>query len=334
MKKAIIVFLMAGILAGNAFAQITFSGSVYAGIQLRSPDGADETIGAVHREGYSPQFNFTGTVARENYGARLDTTFEATADPGRHFTLNGIYGWVNFLDNSVRLTMGKLSNPAWATNLDARLPTHHLDEITGFRVEYNTPIQGLSVGAAFETANYDVETFFQQIIFGANFVHPLFSTVFAYDLGSNGQAIFGFNYTGFPDLTLGIQLRANNLASWDNEFMHFGSLLMHQKIGYRVTRSVFAYLILGQGIYGSPHVDTYLEFTPGVDVRLTPELTGTFRMTIDSPDHFTTTNLTLRPSIEYTLRGPAVLYVEYELRLADMDRATHTFGFGITIRAF
>ena len=338
MKKTIIVFLMTGVLASGAFAQITFSGSAYAGIQLRNPDGADETINTFHREEGSPMFNLTGTVLRDNFGARLDTTFQATADPHTHFSLNGIYGWVDFdgfSDNdSFRLTMGKVSNPAWATNLDARLPTHSLDEITGFRVEYNTPIQGLSVGIAFESTNYDVQTFFEQMIFGATFIHPLFIAVFAYDLGDNGQAIFGFNYIGVPDLVLGMQLRAGNLASWDNELMHFGTLLMHQKVGYRITRSIFAYLILGQGIFGSEHVDTFLEFTPGVDIRFTPNLLGSFRLTVDSSDHFTTTNLTLNPMLEYSLRGPAVLYLEYSLRLDDMDRATHTLGFGITIRAF
>jgi len=334
MKKPLFLILMAGVLAGSAFAQVSFSGEAHAGVQFRNPVGDGETITTTHREYGAPKFDFTATVMRENYGVRLDTTFQMTDNPQDHFSLNGIYGWINFLDNSVRLTVGQMSSPAWVTRLDGRLPEHTLDEITGFRVEYATPIDGLSVGVAFETANYGARQFAEQMIFGANFIHPLFNTVLAYDLGSNGQAIFGFGFTGIPDLTLGIQLRANNLASWDNEFMHFGALTMHQKIGYRITRPLFVYLIMGQRVFGTSHLDTGLEFTPGVDFRFTPDLTGIFRMTIDSPDNFSTTNLTLRPTLEYTLRGPAIFYLEYELHLADMDSVTHTLGFGITIRAF
>ena len=330
---------MAGIAAGSAFAQVSFSGEVHAGIELRNAPppvegDRDTSITTTHREYGAPKFDFTATVMRENYGARLDTTFQSTANPQEHFTLNGIYGWVTLLDNSLRLTMGQISTPAWVTRLDGRLIEHRLDEITGFRVEYATPIQGLSVGAAFRSEGGDVQRFGEQMIFGANFLHPLFSAVFAYDLASNGQAIFGINFTGISDLTAGLQLRANNLASWANELLYFGMLQMHQKVGYRITRDIFVYLITGQGIFGTPHLDTFLEFTPGIDYRITPNLTGIFRMTIDSPDGFSTTNLMLRPSIEYTLRGPAILYAEYELRLDNMDRATHTFGFGITIRAF
>ena len=100
-------------------------------------------------------------------------------------------------------------------------------------------------------------------------------------------------------------------------------------------RPLFIYLIMGQRISGD-ELDTEigLEFTSGVEYRILPNLTGFFSITMDSPDHFDTTNLTLDASFEYMLRGLAILYVEYVLRLDDMDRATHTFGFGITIRAF
>ena len=57
-------------------------------------------------------------------------------------------------------------------------------------------------------------------------------------------------------------------------------------------------------------------------------------MTLDNFEGSPNNNLSLLTGIEYTLRGPAVFYVEYKLNLANMDTATHSVGFGITIRAF
>jgi len=335
MKKAILVSLLVSVLAGSVFAQVTFSGTAYAGIQFQNPVGDGETITTTHREGYSPRFNLAAAVMRENYGARLDTTFQMTDDPEGHFSLNGIYGWVDFLDNSLRLTMGQISSAAWVTRLHARLSEYYFDKIRGFRVVYDTPLQGLSVGAAFRSEGHDLQAFSEQMIFGATFIHPLFSAVFAYDLGRNVQTLFGFNFTGIPDLTAGLQLRATRLVSWDDpEYGFPGMLEMHQVIGYRIMRPLNVYLILSQTFHGAADSDVGLGFTAGVEYRILPNLTGSFGVIIDSPDHFTTTNLTLNPMLEYTLRGPAVLYLEYVLRLDDMDRATHTLGFGITIRAF
>ena len=337
MKKIIIVSLLASVLTGGAFAQVTFSGSVYAGVRFQSTQDTDETIGAFHREDNferEPRFDLTVTVMREDYGARLDTSFQFLG-PGdeNNFVLNGIYGWINFFDNSVRLTMGRISSPAWVTRLDASLPEHFFDEITGFRVEYTTPIQGLSVGAAFRTEGRDLERLGQEAIFGLNFIHPMFTTVFAYELGRNVRTLFGFNFIGISDLSAGLQLRADRIASWD-EAPFEGILQVHYKIGYRVMRPLFVYLIFGQRFHGESNVGPYWEITPGVTYRFMPNLTGALSMTLDNFDGNPNNNLTINTSLEHTLRGPAIFYVEYELRLDNMDTATHTFGFGITIMAF
>ena len=78
----------------------------------------------------------------------------------------------------------------------------------------------------------------------------------------------------------------------------------------------------------------YWEITPGIEYRFLPNLTGSLSVTLDNYGENPDNNLTIRTGIEHTLRGPAVFYVEYELRMDNMDIATHTFGFGITIRAF
>jgi len=342
MKKAILVFLLAGFFSVNAFAELSLSGSVYAGIRFQDYD-TNQSIDAYHREDWNrvPRFDFTATVMRENYGARLDTTFQMAADPeGQYLPVNGIYGWVDFSDllgnDSLRLTMGQISSTPWV--LPRLHPSHSetkFGDIRGFRVEYTTPLQGLSVGAAFRTGGEDLQWTAERIIFGATFIHPLFNAVVAYDLSNNAQALFGFNFTGIPDLTAGIQLEASRLTTWDHPVYGFpGMLQMHQIVGYRIMRPLNVFLILGQTIHGTSGSDIGLEFIPGVEYRILPNLLASFSLILDSPDHFTTTNLSLNPMIEYTLRGPAVLYAEYLLRLDNMDRATHTFGFGITVRAF
>ena len=338
MKKAIIVFLLVSVLAGGAFAQVSFSGEIHAGIQLQRLYSQDETLTTTHREYGAPKFDFTATVMRENYGARLDTTFQQGDDPGG-FTLNGIYGWITFDgfsgSDSFRLTMGQISSAAWVTNLDARLPEFRFDEIRGFRVEYTTSVEGLSVGAAFRADGQDTQQFFEQIIVGATFVHPLFASVFAYDVGRDTNLLFGFNYLGIPDLTAGLQLQATNLAIWnDLAFGSPGMLRTYYKVGYRVMRPLDVYLIFGQRFFARSGVGPEWIITPGVTYRFLPTLSGDFRISLDNYDGNPNKNLTILAALEHTLRGPAILYVEYEMRLDNMERASHTFGFGITIRAF
>jgi len=99
-------------------------------------------------------------------------------------------------------------------------------------------------------------------------------------------------------------------------------------------RPLNVYLIFGQRHFARSGVGPEWVVTPGVSYRFLPNLTGDFRVSLDNYDGNPNNNLTIVTALEYTLRGPAILYMEYEVNLADMDRATHTFGFGITIRTF
>ena len=341
MKKAIIVFLLVSALAGSAFAQLTFSGSAYAGVRFQNSVGDGETITTHHREEGVPRFDFTATAMRENYGVRLDTTFRAQdGEDAESLSLNGIYGWVDFEgplgSDPVRLTIGHMSSTPWV------LPRFHhshsvieFGDIRGFRVEYTTPLPGLSAGFALRGEGLNLEHTFERAVIGATYIHPMFSAVFSYDWSANGRAMLGFNFTGIPDLTAAFQLEASRIASWDDD-LFFGTIDMRQMFGFRVMRQLNVFLIMQQNIENSPDSDVGLQFIPGVEYRILPDLTGFFNMIIDSPDHFSTTNLTLEAVVERTLRGPAILYVEYAVRFGDMDmdNVTHTFGFGITIRAF
>ena len=344
MKKIIIAFLLISVLAGGAFAELSFSGSAYIGAQFRNPAGADEAITTHHRDYASPQFNLTATVVGGNYGGRLVTRYW-----GSDFIIRGIYGWVDFLDDSLRLSMGQFSDALWVIRLDSDLPELFVDLITGFRFTYHTPLPGLSVGAAFRSTGQQLEPFFEQMIFGGTYVNPLFSAVFAYDLGLNVRTVFGINFpsfgfAGIPDLSAGFKLFASNLATWDTRAPGLGgTLTMYQRLGYRISWPFSVSLIMSQGFLGHPDMNyTELMFGPGFTFRdrRAPNLSASFRAMIDSPDHFSTSNLTIRPAIEKTLTGPALFYVQYSLELPDfgssnpMDRAIHTFGIGLEIRAF
>ena len=343
MKKTLIVALLLSFLTSGAFAQVTFSGSAYAGVRFES-GGGDSTVTTDHRTEGSPQFDLEVTARRENYGARLDTTFQYDGDAGGSILLNGIYGWVDFpgllgfwgQDDSLRLTVGEISSSPWVLNTWHHSHTEiEFGDVRGFRVEYTTPLPGLSAGIAFRADGRTLQRSSERMVFGATFAHSMFVTVISYDITANGQFLFGFNFFGHPNLSAGFQIRAERLASWDGDNgQNHGALRLRQMVGYRVMRGLNVSLVATQDISREPDSDVALEFIPGAEFRFLPNLLGSLSLILASPDHFSTTNLSINPMLEFMLRGPAIFYMEYELRLEDMDTAIHVFGFGVTISAF
>ena len=336
MKKTIVFCLIFSVLAANAFAQLSFSGSMYAGVQLEIPfvEGEDVMVNTLHREEGAPTFNFTATASRPGFGARLNTTFQyAETDP---LTLNGIYGWANFLDNSLRFTVGRINDAVWVGNLDSN-SVIEFDVITGFRLDYTTPIPGLSVGAAFPAADHDVELFAKKVMLGAMFMHPMFNATLAYDMGNNTRALFTFNYFGIPNLELGIQAFGRNLSSWDCP-QHSGSLELTQRVSYRVIRPLTVSMLFGQVFSGVPDRDILLSFSPRAQYRINPAITAFLDIEITTPDYFSspdTMTTRVRPSVEFSLGGPAVFYAQYELFMGHFEsQSFHRFSIGIDIRAF
>ena len=172
------------------------------------------------------------------------------------------------------------------------------------------------------------------MIFGATYVNPMFNTVIAYDMGSNAQLLFGFNFTGIDKLTsAGIQLLATNLATWDSASVG-GEILINEKVGYRIMRPLTVSLLMSQTFYGTSGKDARLYFTPAVAYKILPTLTASLSLEIGSDDLFKNTNMTITPCLEYALKGPALFYVQYELELVAMKEHNHRFGFGIDVKAF
>ena len=338
MKKSIIVSLLFCVLAGGVFAEITFSGEGYAGIQVEKPFLWDNTVSATHRKEGAPKFNFVATAARENYGIKFDTDLIVT-DPFAP-RLNGIYGWVDFLDDSIHLSMGKISDAKWVSNLDTDNEVFY-DKITGFRVQYKTPLEGLSIGAAFPAlglnGDFNFERMAKKTILGASYIHPMLNSVIAYDMGNNARFLFAFNYTGIDDLTsAGIEISTINLATWDSTVEgYWGELTVKEKVGYRVIRPLIVSLLAGQTYYNDSDTDSMLFFTPSASYRILPALTGILSMELRTADMFKTQTVTLTPCIEYTLKGPALIYVQYQVIIApEKEDSAHKFGFGIDIKAF
>jgi len=341
MKRAVLVFFLFGILVGGAFAQITFGASAYVGIQLESPFSdthTSETVSATHRTEGPSNLDFFMTGSRDNLGFRLDLNYQIAAQDT--VRLDGLYGWANLFDNSLNLAFGRISNGRWVSVLDA---DHKMtfDEITGFRVAYDVPlVPGLNIGAAFPAEGltdeeYDLEKFFRRVIFGASYIHPLFTAVFAYDLGSNTRMLFGFNLAGFGSLTsAGIQVVVRNMATWDNRILT-GELQVRERVEFRITREFSVSALASQTFFGHPDRDTALLFNLTASYRLHPIVTAFLSGEISSPDYFETNTYKIRPSLEFALGGAGFLYVEYELELGRyrMD-SFHRFGIGLNVRVF
>jgi hypothetical protein len=242
--------------------------------------------------------------------------------------VNGIYGWVNFLDNQIRLSIGDISDGVWVTSLDNE---YNFDEVNGLRVEFRTPLKGLSVGVAVDAEDYTFDKFAKHFVFGGSYVSALFNGVFAYDLGNNTRTLFGFNFTGIDDLTTaGIEFSANDLALWDK----VGSMVIDEEAAYRIIRPLTVSLHLTQKFRGNPDEDAGFGFRPGIAYRITRALTGSLELEVNTEDAFKTSNLVLTPCLEYSLPGPGLLYLQYDLKVAEFKKPSHTIGFGFEIKSF
>jgi len=341
MKRAVFVFLLIGIIAGGAFAQIRFGASAYVGVQFESPFSetqARETVSIVHRKEGPSNLDFFMIGTRDNFGFRLDLNYQVAADvPVR---LDGLYGWANLFNDSLNLAFGQISNGRWVSNLDA----DHIvtfDEISGFRVSYNVPIlPGLNVGAAFPAEgltneDFDLHRFARRIIFGASYVHPMFNTVFAYDLGANTRMLFGFNLAGIGIMSsAGLQAVVSNLATWDNRILS-GEVQLRERVEFRLTRELSVSLLSAQTFFGNEYRDTFLLFNLGFAYRVNPIVTLFLSGEISSPDYFETNTYKITPSIEIGLGGMGLLYIEYQLELGRyrMD-SFHRVSIGLDLRIF
>jgi hypothetical protein len=329
MKKRFVFVVLFGSLVGILSAQVMLRGNLYTGLTADIPYDGEESIGLKNREKGNIVMDVSvAALLREGaYGVKLDTTFSYIR-PDIAFTPKGIYGWAELFDRQIRLSLGKISDGVWVTSMDNE---YTFDEIAGARVEYRTPLEGLSVGMAFDAGDYTFENFAKQLIFGGSYVSAIFNTVAAYDFGSNTRALFGFNFTGIDDLTTaGIELRVTDIALWKK----YGELAIDEEVAYRIIRPLTVSLHLGQTAYGKAGSDVGLAFRPGIAYKITQALTGSLDVEVNSNDVFKTSNLVVTPCIEYQLPGSGIFYLQYDLALAKLKEPSHTIGLGFEIKSF
>jgi hypothetical protein len=334
-KKAFFLFILFAAVTGGIFAQLAWNGEFYTGLEFYAPHDSDAVTGQNHTDHHKAkgitQGNLTTTYIKDSIGFKMNALFQANEDP---VSLVGAYGWFNFWDNQVRLSMGKISDGVWVTSLENE---YVLDELSGFRVELKPKLLGgLNVGAAFHTGDpgapaYTFKEFADGMVVGGSYIHPLFNVVAAYDRSRSGKVIGGLNYTGIYDLTdAGIEIKYNDFYNWKYD----GYIRIDEKIGYRVMRPLVVSLRAAQTHYGDSQKDLQLLFNPEVTYKLNAALTVGLEAEVESPDLFKTVNLDVVPYLDYALPGAAYIYVQYRLSLADMKDADHSIGLGLTVKSF
>jgi hypothetical protein len=340
MKKLFVVFVLLAVCSAGAFAQLVLNGEFYTGLEVSVPHESDqnETVTMNHVDHHeakgATQLNVTGTYTKDSFGLKLDTVFKDVDT--NFYTLNGAYGWANFFENQVRVSMGKISDGVWVSKLEDE---YVLDELRGFRVELKPQaIEGLNVGAAFHAGQtgdteYDGEEFGYGMVLGGSYITPVFNAVAAYDRSGSGTVIAGLNYTGIYELTdAGIQIKYGEFADWET----IGYITIGEKIGYRVMRPLTVSLYATQTLYGNSDTDPdpALLFNPEVAYRLTSTITAGLELTVDSLDLFTTTNLAITPYVDISLQGSAYVYFQYTASLPDMEGPDHSLAVGLTVKSF
>jgi hypothetical protein len=334
-KKPFFLFILFAVATGGIFAQLAWNGEFYTGLEFYAPHGSKGVISQDHTDHNKAkgitQGNITATYINGGFGMKINTLFQANADP---VSLVGAYGWFNFWANQIRLSMGKISDGVWVTSLENE---YVLDELSGFRLELKPKLlSGLNIGAAFHTGDpgaptYTFKDFADGMVLGGSYIHPLFNVVVAYDRSRSGKVIGGINYTGIYDLTdAGIEIKYNDFYNWKYD----GYIRIDEKIGYRVMRPLIVSLRAAQTQYGDSQKDLQLLFNPELAYKLNAAMTVGLEAEVESPDLFKSVNLDLVPYLDYALPGAAYIYIQYKLHLTDMKDPDHSIGLGLTVKSF
>jgi hypothetical protein len=193
MKKVLIVLLILAV-AGGLFAQeVSFSGIVETGLQIKKDDGKAGKAGLWNdNDGVGSRARIQGTYDADTYGAKvgIGTDF----DPSATVSVYNAYAWYNFLNNVINAKAGLIDDGVWTTGgpEDWGLATG-----AGVRVEV-TPIEGLNVGL-FLTNSGDISPFvgsgggdiagdfLKETAFGASYTSDLFDVSLTFKLDSEAD---------------------------------------------------------------------------------------------------------------------------------------------------
>jgi hypothetical protein len=307
MKKVLVV-LLAILVTGGLFAQITFTGDVKTGLRItqsdEDPDDKDPKVKLFH-DGDGHRFSVSGAFDfNDDFGLSFGFIGKPSDDSDPQVAFDSAKLWGGFLDNKLKLTVATGTGAAWASGGKA---DKNFDDTSGIKLEV-IPITGLDVGLQFRTvlpgAEYAMtaEQWLKEIRFGAKYeMADLFSAVVAFKLDSDYAGDVEWVYND-PDLTdddpgdlvtkgdegkqmgalLGFSLKLvpNLTAILDGYVEGLGDLELYgkagigQKVGYQITPELYAGVGVAEILDLTKHPDGY----EGKTLRLVAEPEVTYKL--------------------------------------------------------
>lgn len=284
-------------------------------------------------DGRADRLRLYGDYNQSNYGLNFGLYFDVSNQQGKDYNnqANGfyplvdnyvdknfqiyagqhLYAWGDFFNRVLRITGGKLGDQgrdlAWAGGLDENF---NLEEFkTGLRLEVK-PLQGLNFGVLLKAPPFDasadekytLQRAINEMIFGARYDHAQFSLSAALaldgldnDNADEEELVFGFKYTGVPQLITGVEAWFGNIAE-KGENVRFQIL---EQAGYQLLPQMYGKLKIYEektdetveaghdGVYIRVYPDLYYKVTPRLEPSLelgftgyTDDFGGTFAMAV------------------------------------------------------
>jgi hypothetical protein len=196
--KKILVVLLAILVTGGLFAQVTFSGDVKSGLQItqsdKDKDDKDAKVKLFHDDA-GHRFALNGKV---DFDDDFGIDFGFYAKSGLDAAFDHAKLWGEFLNDQLKLTIGTGTGTAWGTGgkLDKGF-----DDLKGFKFEVKpAAVSGLDVGFQLRTeldgaAPMTAEQWLKETVIGAKYDVDLFSVSVAFALDSD--------YAGGNDFDIG-----------------------------------------------------------------------------------------------------------------------------------
>ena len=165
MKKFLVLGLILAV-AGGAFAQISFSGNIEGGFQVRIPDtdmkrstGNDVNTAFFHTGDYSGarvNLNASGSIADGNAGYVFGLRFNGITSDGEVTpSVQNAYAWYDLMDGMIRLVAAGRGGPggfglggAYNASFDVAAGNNHLSFIVN-------PIDDLAIGLTVRAGRWD-----------------------------------------------------------------------------------------------------------------------------------------------------------------------------------
>jgi hypothetical protein len=260
--KKILVVLLAILVTGGLFAQITFTGDVKSGLNItQSSDkyNADNDPKVkLWNDDAGQRFYLTGKLDfDDDYGFEFGLKGAHSDKDTKiaEYDYARLYG--EFLNDMLKLTVGSGTGAAW--NAGGRLDPN-FDDSKGIKLEVK-PIEGLNVGFQLRTeleGDMTVEQWFKETAIGAKYEMPnLFKAVVAFKLdsdydgdtspyntdadiindgGNQMKALLGVNVTAVPNLEAIVDGYIYGLGDLEK----YGVAAIGEKLGYQITPALKA----------------------------------------------------------------------------------------------